>query len=385
MARDYYQILGVGKNASNDEIRRAYRKLAHEFHPDKSNGDAAKFREVNEAYEALSDDTKRAQYDRFGQTFEQARAQGGAGGFGGFSDFSDFAKNFGEGFARGPYSGAEFDFGDIFSDIFGGGARQGRRQQGVDLEMALAIEFLESVFGATKEIELEKRDACPACAGSGAAPGSKIITCPKCHGQGQIVTHQKTILGSFQRAMTCDRCQGSGKVPEKECPECKGIGVKKQHKKIKVIIPPGIDSGQRLRLTGEGEMGYRGSKPGDLYIEIRVKPHAEFKRVGSDILSEAPVSFYQAALGAEAEVNTVDGPVMLKVPSGTQSGKVLRLKGKGVPHLEGKGRGDHLVTVRVVTPQKLTRKEKEILKQLEEEGGETANVKSFWDKIKDSF
>ncbi|OGE76174.1 MAG: molecular chaperone DnaJ [Candidatus Doudnabacteria bacterium RIFCSPHIGHO2_02_FULL_48_21] len=390
--RDYYEILGVSKGASKDDIRRAYRKLAHEYHPDKQGGKADKFREVNEAYEVLSDESKRSQYDRFGQTFEQSArggqgrsASGGFNGFSGFSDFADFARGFGDNFSRGPYSGAEFDFGDIFSDIFGG-QRKARRQQGVDLEMQITIDFLDSVFGTEREITLEKRDSCQACKGEGAAPGSKVVTCPKCHGQGQIITRRQTILGNFQQATTCDRCQGTGKVPEKECPECAGIGTKKQSKKIKVITPPGIDSGQRLRLSGEGEMGYRGSRPGDLYIEIRVKPHPHFKREGVNILSEVPISFYQAALGGEIEVETVDGPVMLKIPSGIQSGKVLRLSGKGVPHLETKGRGDHLITVRIVTPQKLTKKEKELLKALSDESGESVKVnKSFWDKIKDSF
>ena len=374
MAKNYYDILGISNNASKDEIRRAYRKLAHEHHPDKHGGQADKFREVNEAYEVLADDTKRAQYDRFGQTFEQAKAQGGSG----FGGFEDFARGFGSNFSQG---GIEFDFGDIFSNIFGGQARQkSRRQAGIDLEMQLSIDFLESVFGTEKEVSLEKKDACAVCGGSGAAPGSKIITCPKCHGQGQIITHQRTILGSFQRAEMCDRCQGMGKIPEKDCAECKGSGTKRQSKKIKITVPAGIDSGQRLRLSGEGEMGYRGSAPGDLYIEIRVRPHSELQREGVNILSEAPVSFYQAALGAEMEVNTVDGPVMVKIPAGVQSGKVLKLTGKGVPHLEGGGtsrgkpRGDHLVTVRIVTPQKLTKKEKELLRELAKESGETTDI-----------
>ncbi|OGE77973.1 MAG: molecular chaperone DnaJ [Candidatus Doudnabacteria bacterium RIFCSPHIGHO2_01_FULL_46_14] len=383
MTKNYYETLGISKTASKDEIRRAYRKLAHEFHPDKQGGKADRFREVNEAYEVLSDDTKRKQYDQFGQTFESARGGQAGGGFGGF-DFGDFDFS---GFSAGGGSAFGGDFGDIFSNIFGGQSKaRSRREQGVDLEMQMTIDFLEGVFGTDKEINLEKKSACPKCQGSGAEPGSKVTACPKCHGQGQIVTHQRTILGSFQRAEMCDRCQGTGKVPEKECEECKGIGIKKQSKKIKVVIPPGIDNGQRLRMSGEGEMGYRGSPPGDLYIEINVRDHPEFKRDRFHIHSEVPVSFYQAALGGDVEVATVDGPVMLKIPAGVQSGKVLRLASRGVPHLEGKGRGDHLVTVRVITPQKLNKKEKELLKALAEESGETVNInKSFWDKIKDSF
>ncbi len=385
MARNYYDILGVSKNASRDEIKRAYRKLAHEYHPDKQHGrgDEQKFRELNEAYEVLSDETKRAQYDQFGQTFESARGgQAGFGGFSGFNDFSEFMKGFGQNYSRGPYAGMEFDFGDIFSDIFGA-PRQSRKRQGVDLEMTLEINFPESVFGAEKELTLEKKDACPRCAGLGAEPGSKNKACPKCHGQGQIITHQKTILGSFQSAQTCDRCMGSGQVPEKECTECKGAGWKKVKKKVKVVIPPGIGDSQRLKLTGEGEFGYKGSKSGNLYIVIRVKPHPEFVRAGFDIRSEVPISFYQAALGAKIEVKTVDGPVMLKIPAGIQSGEVLRLRAKGVPHLESTRRGDHLLTIRIITPTKLTRKEKELFKQMAGERGEAGSIdESFWDRLK---
>ncbi len=382
MAKDFYQILGVPKTASKDEIKRAYRRLAHEYHPDKGGGEAQKFKEVNEAYEALSDDAKRAQYDRFGQTFDQAGQGSGFGGFtGDFSQGFDFG-----GFSAGNGSTFSADFSDIFSDIFGGG-RKTRKPQGIDLEMNLDIEFLESVTGLEKKINLEKKDACQHCKGQGAEPGTEVITCPKCHGQGQIITHRRTILGNMQSAQTCDRCDGTGKIPEKPCRECVGAGIKRQTKTITINIPAGIDSGQRIRLTGEGEMGYRGTKPGDLYIQIRVKAHPEFIRDGFDIRSEIPISFYGATLGGETEVATVDGPVMLKIPAGIQSGKILRLAGKGVPHLDHKTRrGDHLVTVRIVTPQKLTKKEKELLKTLAEESGETVNVnKSFWGKIKDSF
>lgn len=386
MAKDYYEILGVGKNASKDEIRRAYRRLAHEHHPDKGNGgNEARFKEVNEAYQVLSDETKRVQYDQYGQTFEQARAQGqgGFGGFGGFSDFSDFVRGFGgQNYSQGPFSGMDFDFGDIFSDIFGS-PRQPRRQQGVDLEMNLAVDFLDSVFGAEREITLEKKDACPTCQGSGAAAGTKIVTCGKCHGSGQIVEHRRTILGSFQQARVCDQCQGTGKMPEKPCSTCHGQGVKRMTTTVKVIIPPGIEDGQRLKLTGEGEAGYRGSRPGDLYLLIRVQPHPEFTRDGYDIRSEVPISFYQAALGGKTEVATVDGKVMMKIPPGTQSGKILRLRGKGVPYLESSKRGDHLVTVRVVTPVKLTRKERELFRGLAAERGETADIdEGFWEKLK---
>ncbi len=374
MAKNYYEILGLKKGASKDEIRRAYRTLAHEHHPDKGGGDEKKFREINEAYEVLSDDSKRAQYEQFGETFEQARARGagGFGGFAGFDDFSDFMRGFGDNYSRGPFSGIEFDFGDIFSDIFGS-PRQKRRAQGVNLETQTAIDFLESVFGTEKEIMVEKQDICQTCSGSGAAPGSKINACPKCHGVGQIVTKSRTILGSFQQVRTCDECEGTGKMPEKICSDCRGRGVKRAQKMLKVMVPPGIADGQRLKLAGEGEVGYRGSSRGDLYVVVQVKPHPEFTRQDFDILSEVPVSFYQAALGAKVDANTADGQVMLKIPPGTQSGNVLRLRGKGVYHPDSNKRGDHLVTVRVVTPIKLSKKEKEFLRKLAEERGESVD------------
>lgn len=385
-ARDFYETLGVGKNASKDEIKRAYRRLAHEHHPDKGGGEAAKFKEINQAYEVLSDDVRRAQYDRYGQTFEQARSQGGPGGFGGFGgfeDFSEFMRGFGDNFSRGPYGGMNFDFGDAFSDIFGGG-RTKRSEQGVDLEMQMTLDFLESVFGAEKIVSLERRDICPTCRGSGTAEGSKVSTCPKCHGQGQITTRRQTMLGMIQNIEVCDRCEGTGKVPDKACADCRGRGSRKMHKEVKISVPAGIQDGQRLRLTGEGEVGYRGSKRGDLYVVVRVRPHKEWERHGHDIVAEVPVSFFQAALGGKAEINTVDGKVDLKIPAGTQSGKMLRLRGKGVPY--GSGRGDHITIIRVITPTKLTKKEKEILRKLAEERGESVNIDGdLWGRIKDNF
>ena len=389
MAKDYYEILGVGKNASKDEIKRAYRKLAHEHHPDKIEvGNDQKFKEVNAAYEVLSDDAKRAQYDRFGQTFEQSRSQGNAGfgGASGFSDFSDFMGGFDfGGFSAKTGSAFGEDFGDIFSDIFGG-PRRGRSARGIDLEMSLTIDFLESAFGSAKEATIEKRDACYACKGAGGEPGTQIMTCPKCHGQGQIVRHRQTILGNIQQMETCDRCQGTGKAPEKECRVCRGAGMIKQAKTISINIPAGISDSQRIKITGEGEMGYRGSKTGDLYVRIKVRPHPEFRREGFDIYSEVPASFYQAALGADIEVNTVDGKVTMKVPAGTQSGDTLRLKGKAVPHVDSSRRGDHYVIIRVITPRKLSRREKELFQKLAEESGESVQIdKKFWEKLRDSF
>lgn len=376
MAQDLYQTLGVSRSASADEIKRAYRKLAHQYHPDKGVGNEEKFKEVSEAYQVLSDSQRRSQYDQFGTASNQARGQGGAGGFNaqGF-DFSDFAQGFG---------GMDFDDPmDIFSNIFGGGrARGGRRHRGVDLEMRLKISFDEAVFGVEKEINLEKVNTCEVCKGSGAAEGSKVHTCPKCHGQGQIRITRQTILGAMQTASTCDRCDGTGKVPERACSNCKGSGQKRGNKTIKVKIPAGIENGQRIRVTGEGEAGYRGSTFGDLYLNLEVDNKPGFKREGSTVYTEAPISFYQAALGATIKVATVDGEVSVKIPAGTQSGKVFRLKGHGVPILNGSGKGDHMLTVRVVTPTKLNKKEKDLFKKLADDKGESVDVdESLWEKI----
>lgn len=377
---DYYETLGVNKGAAPEEIKRAYRKLAQEHHPDKGGGDDKRFREVNEAYQVLSDPEKRRQYDQFGRTFEA-----GAGGFGAGGDpFADFARGFG-GFGASNAGGA-WDFGDIFGDIFGFGRQEQGNRRGVDLEMNLELTFLEAVFGTEKDIQLQKRDLCPRCDGSGGMPGSKLKICPKCHGQGNIRKIQRTILGNISTSHTCDNCSGRGKTPERPCDVCLGRGISQQVKTLKVIVPPGIDDGQRIRLSGQGEVGYTGSQPGDLFIRVRVKPHNILRRDGFNILSEAGLSFYQAALGSRIEVETVDGAVELKIPAGTQSGKIFRLRARGVPELSTSRRGDHLVTVRVVTPTKLSKKEKELLQKLAEEKGELVDIEEgLWDKIKGQF
>lgn len=359
MAQNYYETLGLSKSASADDIRRAYRKLAGEHHPDRG-GDSEKFKKLNEAYQVLSDPTKRSQYDQYGQTFDQAQRQGGFGGAGGpFGDF-DFNQGFGGAYGQG----VEFDLGDIFSNIFGGQESPERRNRGVDLEMPLSISFEEAAFGVEREIILEKQNRCSRCEGNGAEKGSKLVTCPKCHGQGQIKTTRRTILGTMQSSIICDRCEGSGKIPEKPCSECKGTGVKRGGKKIRMNIPAGIDHGQRIRMKGEGEAGYRGSTNGDLYIVISVKPSHEFKRQGFDLYKEVSINYPDAALGTTIETKTLDGKVKLKIPAGTQSGKVLRLQGQGIPHLNRSGRGDMFITVKVLTPEKLSKRQKELLKEL---------------------
>ncbi len=371
MAQDYYQTLGVTKTASADEIKRAYRKLAHEHHPDKDKGNEAKFKEINEAYQVLSDPDKRSRYDQFGAGFQNAAGFGGAGaqGFGGF-DFSNI----------------EFeDAFDIFSDIFGGsrGNNRARRTRGVDLEMNLNLTFDEAVFGVEKEISIEKIDSCEHCKGSGAEPGSKVSTCPKCHGQGQLKVTRRTILGQMQTTTTCDECQGSGKVAERACHECKGTGQKRRVKTIKIRIPAGVENGQRMRIPNEGEVGYRGSNPGDLYLHLHVEEKKGLRREHANVYSEEVISFYQAALGTTIEVPAVDGPVKVKIPGGTQSGRVFRLKAKGAPVLNSTSRGDHFVTVIVATPTKLSKKEKEFFKKQAADKDEEVDVdESFWSKLK---
>jgi molecular chaperone DnaJ len=387
MAKNYYDILGVGKTANADEIKKAYRKLAHQYHPDKGSGNEEKFKEVNEAYQVLSNEEKKQQYDQYGQTFEQAQRNGG-GGFGGnpFGGQNPFGGGFNYGdFANGAQ--VEWDFGDIFGDLFGMGRNQPRRStRGVDLEMSLTITFEEAVFGAKKSITLEKRDKCATCNGNGAQPDTKIVTCPKCHGQGQIRTQRQTIFGAVQSSVSCDRCDGDGKVAEHPCKTCNGSGSIKQEKTLEVNIPAGIDDNQRIRIANEGEIGYKGSSPGDLYLLIRVKPSKEFKREGTTIRTEAPLSFAQAALGSKIIVKTIDGDVELKIPAGTQSGKVFRLSSKGVPVVNSSKRGDMLVTVRVVVPNKLSKKETELIKELAKQQGESVEVNpGFWESIKDNF
>ncbi len=377
MATDYYQALGVSKTASPDEIKKAYRKLAHEHHPDKGGGSAEKFKEINEAYQVLSDPNKRSQYDQFGT----AGVRGQGAGYSGFNP-QDFAQGFG--FNNGGFNVDFEDAFDIFSDMFGGaGSKRGRRERGVDLEMDLNLDFDEAVFGVEKEISLEKKDVCEHCQGSGAEPGAKVSTCPKCHGQGQIKVQRRTIFGVASAISTCDVCDGSGKVPDRACAVCKGSGHKRRTKTLKIKIPAGVEDGQRIRVSNEGEVGYKGSNFGDLYLRLHVAGHSTLRREGADVHSEIPLSFYQAALGTKVMVDTVDGKIELKVPPATQTGKVFRLKSRGAPVLNGGGRGDHFVTVKVITPTKLTKKEKEVFKKLADDHGEAVDVdEGFWGKFK---
>jgi len=379
MSKDYYNVLGIGKGAGQDEIKKAFRKKAHQFHPDKAGGDEAKFKEINEAYQVLGDAKKRTQYDQFGSDFEHAQAGGGFSGFEGFRDFSGFANGFSA--QGGPSSGWNVnadDLGDIFGgigDIFGfssrGGQGRGRQRKGDDIQVMLSIDFNEAVFGVEKDISLKKTVKCDRCNGNMAEPGSKIETCKVCGGSGRVSRVRRTILGNMQVQMTCENCAGEGKTYSQKCAKCSGAGVAQELAALKIKIPAGIDNGETIRLAGQGEAGERGAPTGDLYLKIRVNPNRKFRRDGYDILSKAEISFAQAALGDKINIETVDGSVKLKIPEATQSGKVFILRGKGVPHLRGGyfsgtvgKRGDHLVEVIVKTPTGLNRKQRELLKEL---------------------
>lgn len=351
--RDYYDVLGVDKNASKQEIRRAYRSLARKYHPDVSKEENAeeKFKEAKEAYETLYDENKRAQYDQFGHA--GAQGQGGFGGFGGGAD--DFG-----------------GFSDIFDMFFGGGGRTqdpNAPRQGSDLRFRMTLEFEEAIFGKSTEIEIPQEESCSTCSGTGAKKGAKVDTCSHCHGTGQLEVAQNSPFGRIVNRRVCHHCSGSGKVIKEKCATCLGSGKVKRNKKIKIDIPAGIDEGQQIRLSGKGEPGVNGGPSGDLYVQIHIKKHDFFERDGDHIFCELPITFAQAALGDEIEIPTVHGNVRMKIDQGTQTGKTFRLRGKGVPNVHGHGHGDQHVQVRVITPTKLTDRQKELLREFNEIGG----------------
>jgi len=373
MSKNYYDILGVQKNASQDEIKKAFRKLAHEHHPDKAGGNEAKFKEINEAYQALGNEEKRQQYDQFGQTFNSGQGFN-AGGFGGQGfNWQDFARQSGANQQQGGFSfnAEDFDLGDLFGDFFGGGSknrsRKARRDRGRDLEYQMEISLKESAFGAEKIINIEKMSVCEHCHGQGYDSAAKIITCPQCKGSGTIVQEQRIVFGMFRTQVLCPTCGGEGKKPDKFCGQCHGTGRIKENKQLKIKIPAGINNGESIKLEGQGEAGQKGAASGDLYITFRIKPEPGFERKGYDILSRQQINIVQASLGDKIELLTVDGPVKLKVPAGVESGTVFKLNGKGVTKLHGRGRGDHLVEIEVKTPKKLSRQAKKLLEELEQE------------------
>lgn len=376
----YYDILGVKKDASEKEINRAYRKLAAKYHPDINHepGAEEKFKKINEAHEVLSDPQKRAQYDQFGSVGPNAGAGQGFGGFGGQQGYGDFTGG---------------DFGDIFSQFFGGG---GRRQadptaprQGRDLQYSMTLDFMDAVFGKTTTIKYERDAQCDVCKGSGAKPGKSPETCSRCHGSGVILTVRRTPLGNIQTQTTCPECNGTGKIikPEDQCTKCHGSGHIHERHELEVKVPAGIDDGQQMRLEHQGDAGENGGPYGDLYIVFRVTPSREFRRDGSTIYVDQDISFAQAALGDEVKVKTVHGDVNLKIPAGTQSETNFRLRGKGVPHLNGNGNGDEHVTVHVHTPKSLNKRQKEAMMAFAAASGEDVKgvKKTVLDKLRDAF
>ena len=370
---EYYDRLGVSKDASQDEIKRAYRKMSKKYHPDinKEPGAEEKYKEVQEAYETLSDDQKRAAYDQYGP--DGANGFGGQGGFGGFDGGAGFG-----------------GFEDIFSSFFGGGATRNPNapRQGDDLQYRVNLSFEEAIFGAEKEVHYNREATCKTCSGSGAKPGTSPVTCGRCHGQGVINVDTQTPLGMMRRQVTCDVCHGTGQEIKEPCQTCHGTGHEKQSHKVSVKIPAGVETGQQIRLAGQGEAGFNGGPYGDLFVIINVNPSDKFTRDGSTIYYTLNISFVQAALGDTVEVPTVHGNVEMTIPAGTQTGKTFRLKGKGAPRLRGGSQGDQHVTVKIVTPTKLNDAQKEALLALAKASGDekiAPQKKGFFDKVKDAL
>ena len=389
--RDYYEVLGVSKDADEATLKKAYRQVAKKYHPDMNPGDAEaekKFKEASEAYAILSDPEKRRQYDQFGHAAFEGGGAGGAGGFGGFD-----------------FGGADFSdiFGDIFGDLFGGGGRRGRASQGpmkgANIRKSVRITFEEAVSGCEKELEVVLKDPCSKCNGTGAKPGTSPETCPKCGGKGQVVYTQQSFFGTVQNVQTCPDCQGTGKIVREKCPDCQGTGYVASKKKIAVSIPAGIDNGQSVRIREKGEPGINGGPRGDLLVEVTVSRHPIFQRQDMHIFSTVPISFAQAALGADVRIKTVDGDVIYTVKPGTKTDTKVRLRGKGVPSIRNaQVRGDHYVTLVIQTPEHLSAEVKEALRKFDELSGNSLNQatadgetkttkkkKGFMDKVKEAF
>ncbi len=358
MAKDYYNVLGVDKKASKDDIKKAFRKLAHKYHPDKGGTDESKFKEITEAYSILSDDKKRREYDTYGQAFAgggpSRGGQAGGQGFGGF-DFSGFQQ------------GAEFDFGDIFGDIFGGGrGQQARTPRGRDISIDLEIPFKDAVFGTTRTVLIAKVSTCAHCRGSGAKPGTELETCVTCNGSGRIHETRNSVLGQFSSVRACTVCEGSGKIPKEKCPECKGHGVKRKEEEIKIHVPAGIDNGEMIRMPQQGE-AIKTGVAGDLYVKIHVKPHPTFRRDGANLVMDLPVKLTDSLLGTVVSIETLEGKTLeVKIPPMKRAEELLRVAGKGIP-AEG-GRGDLIIRLEVALPHKLSGKARKALEDLKTEG-----------------
>lgn len=355
MAQDYYKTLGIEKNASKDEVKKAFRKLAGKYHPDKKTGDEAKFKEISEAYSVLGDEKKRSEYDAYGHSFQGAGGGQGAG-FGGF-DFSGFQQGGGQGF--------EFDINDIFGEMFGGGGN--RQARGRDISIDINLSFEDAIFGVTRKVLITKNSTCSDCEGTGGKPGTEMTSCTVCNGQGKVRETRQSIMGTFQTVKVCDSCQGAGKTPKEKCSHCSGIGVRRVEEEIEIKIPAGIQNGEVVRMQARGE-AIPGGQAGDLYIKLHVDSHTTIKREGNNLISELPIKLTDALLGNDYAVETLDGSVTIKVPAGVRHGELLRIKGKGVPQGSMDRRGDYLVRISLETPAKLSRKAKKLVEELREEG-----------------
>ncbi len=375
VSKDYYEMLGVSKTATEDEIKKAYRRLAKQYHPDAHTGEKEKkdaemkFKEISEAYSVLSDSNKRAQYDRFGSNFENAGfGGGGASGFGGF-DFSGFS------------GGIDIDLDDILGSVFGGGFggfnsnKKSGPSKGADLRYNMTISFEEAAFGTKKEISISRNEKCDTCHGSGAKPGTSAVTCDKCHGTGKIQVVQNTIMGQISTVRTCDKCGGEGRIVPNPCDKCSGRGTVKKVKKIEINIPSGIDNGQAISLRGEGDVGKKGGPNGDLFVVVNIAPHKIFKRKGFDIYFDMSIPFTKATLGGTISVPTLEGDTDFDIPAGTQPGSKFKIKNKGIPNIRGTSRGDLEFTVNVEIPKKLTDKQRELLTEFANTMGEEVNKK----------
>jgi len=353
--KNYYDILGVSKDASQDEIKKAFRKLAHKYHPDKGTGNEAKFKEVSEAYSVLSDESKRSQYDRFGWAGPNMGGGGfNAEDFGGF-DFSGFQ------------NGGGFDFGDIFGDIFGGGRRGKEQKRGRDISIDIEIDFKESIFGTTRKVLVSKASTCEHCGGKGAEKGTETVVCAKCNGKGQIHETRNTFFGQFATNRVCDTCHGEGYVPKTKCSVCKGAGVVHKQEEINIEVPAGMEDGEMIRFTARGEAVFGGA-PGDLYVKVHVKRHSTYRKEGHNLLATIAVNLTDALLGGEYQLDTLDGKLIIKIPEGIQSGEQLRIKGRGVPFGKGGSRGDIYLTIKVNIPKKISKSSRKLIEELKKEG-----------------
>ncbi|MEA2112876.1 MAG: molecular chaperone DnaJ [Patescibacteria group bacterium] len=351
MSKDYYNILGIEKKATKTEIKKAFHKLAHKYHPDKKGGDEKKFKEASEAYAVLSDDKKRTEYDAYGQSFGgNGGPQGGFGGFGGFS--------------RGQQGDFDFDLGDIFGDIFGG--RGGQKKRGSDISIDIQVSFSEAVFGVERKVLITKNSFCSSCKGTGAKTGSAMETCSACNGNGKIRETKQSFFGSFSSVKNCEKCHGKGKIPKEKCKDCDGIGVVRKQEEINIKIPAGINDGEMIRLTGAGE-AVEGGVAGDLYIKVRITPHKNFKKEGLNLKMDLAVKLSDALLGSEYVVETLDGKIKVKIPKGVSHGEMLRVRDKGVPITESR-RGDLFIKIKITLPNKLSRKAKKLVEELKGEG-----------------